>query len=397
MNITLFPPLNIYELGQRTNQEDAIAQWNNRLFILCDGMGGHERGEVASQTVCQSLVNWFRTNVNPNEPFCDDQLLAALEYTYTELDKQDDGGLKKMGTTLTLLYFHRQGATAAHIGDSRIYHIRPLLASPKLGEARRGLKGEDGLLYQSRDHSLVFDLYQAGEITFEEMRTSPQKNIITRAMQPGESNRVRADIVHITNILPGDYFYLCSDGMLENMTDEELVAFLSADGSDEQKRQRLVEATLGNQDNHSAWLIHVKDVIQEEGDALLVDEERTSRFNAINIHPTLAATDDEDVSIVEVAEPARQVTPPPIPQRVKSPMQKMYADWKKLLLFLIAILLLFFIGYRVFKPEKKDVRVDPVMVQPGNVGQNKTAKDSSKISKDSLRNKNNKAQDESNE
>lgn len=396
MNITLFPPLSIYELGQRTNQEDAIAQWNNRLFILCDGMGGHERGEVASQTVCQSLVNWFRTNVNPNEPFSDDQLQAALEYAYAELDRQDDGGMKKMGTTLTLLYFHSRGAIAAHIGDSRIYHIRPI-PSPKLGEARRGLKGEDGLLYQSRDHSLVFDLYQAGEITFEEMRTSPQKNIITRAMQPGESNRVRADIVLITNILPGDYFYLCSDGMLENMIDEELVTLLSADGSDEQKRQRLVEATLGNQDNHSAWLIHVKEVIREEGDALLTDEERTSRFNAINIHPTLAATDDEDVSIVEVAEPARQVTPPPIPQRVKSPMQKMYADWKKLLLSLIAILLLFFIGYRVFKPEKKDVRVDSVMVQPGNVGQNKTAKDSSKISKDSLRNKNNKAQDESNE
>ena len=300
MNITLFPPLSIYELGQRTNQEDAIAQWNNRLFILCDGMGGHERGEVASQTVCQSLVNWFRTNVNPNEPFSDDQLQAALENAYAELDRQDDGGMKKMGTTLTLLYFHRQGAIAAHIGDSRIYHIRPI-SSPKIGEVRRGLKGEGTVLYQSRDHSLVFDLYQAGEITFEEMRTSPQKNIITRAMQPGESNRVRADIVHITNILPGDYFYMCSDGMLEQMSNNELVALLSSDFSDEEKRQQLISVTANNQDNHSAWLIHVEEVILEKGDEELVNEELTARCNAINIIPQSVPETDDDVVIVKEA------------------------------------------------------------------------------------------------
>ena len=75
-----------------------------------------------------------------------------------------------MGTTLTLLYFACNGVTAAHIGDSRIYHIRPNV----------------GLLYQSRDHSLVYDLFQAGEISYEEMATFPQKNVITRAMSPGE-------------------------------------------------------------------------------------------------------------------------------------------------------------------------------------------------------------------
>ena len=53
MKISLYPPLSIHEIGQRPNQEDSIIQWNNRLFVLCDGMGGHEKGEVASQTVCQ--------------------------------------------------------------------------------------------------------------------------------------------------------------------------------------------------------------------------------------------------------------------------------------------------------------------------------------------------------
>ena len=90
MKIDIYPPLSIYELGQRANQEDAIAQWNNRLFVLCDGMGGHEKGEVASQTVCQSLVNWFQEHIHPDDVFSDSLLREALEYAYTELDKFDD-------------------------------------------------------------------------------------------------------------------------------------------------------------------------------------------------------------------------------------------------------------------------------------------------------------------
>lgn len=283
MKISLYPPLSIHEIGQRPNQEDSIIQWNNRLFVLCDGMGGHEKGEVASQTVCQSLVTWFEQNVNPDDLFTDDQLREALEYAYQQLDKYTDGNPKQMGTTLTLLYIHKLGATAAHIGDSRIYHIRP----------------EVGVLYQSRDHSLVFDLFQAGEITYEEMATFPQKNMVTRAMTPGEDNRHRPDIIHITDILPDDYFYMCSDGMLEQMSNEELVGLLSSDVSDEEKCIQLLQATINNQDNHSAWLIHIKEVNTEAGDESLVNEEPTARCNAINIIPKVIAANDDDVVIVE--------------------------------------------------------------------------------------------------
>ena len=262
MKITIHQPLYIFEIGQRANQEDSLypagekATSEDRLFVLCDGMGGHEHGEVASQTVCKALGNWFSDNMAPSQPLTDNQLLAALEYAYNALDTKDNGGIKKMGTTLTLLYIHARGITAAHIGDSRIYHIRPQSSSPsgRLGGA---------ILYQSRDHSLVFDLFQSGEISHEEMATFPQKNIITRAMQPGEENRMRPDIVHITDVQPGDYFYMCSDGMLEQMTNEELVALLSSDISDEEKRSQLIKATANNKDNHSAWLIHIKDVIYQ--------------------------------------------------------------------------------------------------------------------------------------
>ena len=283
MKNSLYPPLSIHEIGQRTNQEDAIAQWDNRLFVLCDGMGGHEKGEVASQTVCQSLVKWFENNIKDNS-FSDELFLAALEQAYSELDTFDNVSLRKMGTTLTLLYIHSEGITAAHMGDSRIYHIRPNV----------------GVLYQSRDHSLVFDLFQSGEISYDEMQNFAQKNIVTRAMTPNEDNRMRPDIIHITDIQPGDYFYMCSDGMLEQMNNNELAALLSSDVSDEEKRQRLIAATANNQDNHSAWLIHVKDIIREEGDEQLINEEPTARCNAINIIPNvIAENEEEDVVIVK--------------------------------------------------------------------------------------------------
>ena len=288
MKIELYPPLSIHEIGQRANQEDAIAQWDNRLFVLCDGMGGHEKGEVASQTVCQSLVKWFEENIK-DDTFTDDQLRDALEYAYTELDKYDDDSPKKMGTTLTLLYIHSKGVTAAHIGDSRIYHIRPS-------------KLDEGVLYQSRDHSLVFDLFQAGEISYDDLATHPQKNIITRAMTPGAENRTRSDIIHITDIHPEDYFYLCSDGMLEQMSNDELVTLLSSNATDEEKHQSLINATIQNKDNHSAWIIHVKSVTKEVGDESLANEELTARCNVINLIPKTIQDDVVDTEEAELAE-----------------------------------------------------------------------------------------------
>jgi len=285
MKISIFPPQSIHEIGQRPNQEDSIAQWNNRLFVLCDGMGGHEKGEVASQAVCQSLVRWFEQNIQ-EVSFTDDQLCDALEYAYTELDKYDDGGPRKMGTTLTLLYLHNKGVTVAHIGDSRIYHIRPSMHN-------------EGILYQSRDHSLVFDLFQAGEISYDEMATFQQKNIVTRAMTPGEDNRMRADIIHITDVQLGDYFYLCSDGMLEQMSNAEILSLFASDTTDEEKQRRLIEATINNKDNHTAWLIHIMNVVKEGGDEDLYNEEPSSRCNAINIIPKVIEASEDDVVIVQ--------------------------------------------------------------------------------------------------
>lgn len=316
MKIAIRQPQAIYELGQRDNQEDSIwplqgqATDQDFFFILCDGMGGHEHGEVASRIVSQNLAQYLRDHVNPEEIVSDQVLGEALEAAYQALDQADDEAAKKMGTTLCLLLFHRGGLTTMHIGDSRIYHVRP--------SAKK-------LLYQSKDHSLVYDLYQAGEISYEEMATSPQKNIITRAMQPGKDNRCKPSVVHITDLRPGDYLYICSDGMLEQMDNDALCQLFSSQDSDEAKRQQLVEATKGNKDNHSAYFVGIASVSSGEGDESLLDDEQTSKDNALNIRPVFeaeeVASDVEEVSVVEetprVGQPLRPQPLRPEPQAPK--------------------------------------------------------------------------------
>ena len=266
--------LSIYEYGQRKDkngnphQEDwiypssgTIDNGKDRLFILCDGMGGHAAGEVASAAVCEAMSKTINGALEKGEKFSEQLLLEAIEAAYNLLDERDtsEDGQKKMGTTMTCLMLHEGGATIAHIGDSRVYHIRP-----KTGK-------KQDVVFCTRDHSLVNDLIRIGEITEEEALNHPQKNVITRAMQPNLEHRYKADIITTKDIRPGDYFYLCSDGMLEQTSNDNLCFILANDVTDEEKRDMLVKVSKNNRDNHSAHLIHILDVqpASEIGDASL--------------------------------------------------------------------------------------------------------------------------------
>ena len=270
---------NLQELGQRTNQEDSLfpalgkSTSDARLFVLCDGMGGHEKGEVASATVCETLSRVILSAWHPGEVLSDELFLQALSVAYDALDAKDNGEERKMGTTLTFLCLHSSGATVAHIGDSRIYQLRP---ASKNSPAR--------IVFRTQDHSLVNDLVKIGEITEEEAKHHPQKNVITRAMQPCQEHRAKADIAHLTDILPGDYFYMCSDGMLEEASDENILNIITKpNATDEQKLEMLRNVTEENKDNHTAHLIHIDKV---EGDASIAsNEESHSPVKGIWITP----------------------------------------------------------------------------------------------------------------
>ncbi len=245
----------ILELGKRENQEDSLYppftgdSSGGSLFILCDGMGGHAAGEVASQTVCDVMSQYVNAHPREDGLFGETDFYAALNAAYDALDAKDTEDVKKMGTTLTFVKFHAGGCFTAHIGDSRIYQIRP---------------SENRILHVTRDHSLVNDLVRLGELTPEEAKTSRQKNIITRAVQPHQDQRTKADCLNITDLAVGDYFYMCSDGMLEQAEDGEILNTLSLSRSDEDKIVILRGATKDNKDNHSAHLIRIVEILEEE-------------------------------------------------------------------------------------------------------------------------------------
>ncbi|MBD5340083.1 MAG: serine/threonine-protein phosphatase [Bacteroides sp.] len=259
----------ISEFGQRKDaqgnphQEDSVYPAvgtltdDARTFILCDGMGGHEAGEVASATVCESMgASVANDGHDKNGIFTPIDFSNALTAAFDALDEKDNGAAKKMGTTMTFLKLHNDGAMVAHIGDSRVYHIRP------------GKTGEDTrIMFATEDHSLINDLIKIGELTREEARFSKQKNVITRAMQPNMEQRPNADVHNITDIKAGDYFYMCSDGMLEEpeMENGESLRniFSEKGGDDENKVQILRSVTEDNKDNHTAFVIHILDVIRE--------------------------------------------------------------------------------------------------------------------------------------
>lgn len=253
----------ICEFGQRKDaegrphQEDCLFPAcgqltdRDRLFIVCDGMGGHEFGEIASSTVCDAMS---RAVLEPpsEAPFTDETINHAVERAFDALDARDTGSVRKMGTTMTLLKLHKEGATLAHIGDSRVYHIRP----GKDADSTR-------ILHVTKDHSLLNNLLDIGELTEEDIPNFRQKNVITRAMQPNMEQRCMADIYHTMDIQPDDYFYLCSDGMLENTTDEHIRFIFSKEIPDSEKRKTLIKVTSRNNDNHSAIVVHILDVRKE--------------------------------------------------------------------------------------------------------------------------------------
>jgi protein phosphatase len=322
MKFEIFTPTVIHELGQRKNQEDSVfpakgaATETDRLFLVCDGMGGHAKGEVASANVIEAMTTWIKQRTLPDGRVTDGIIESALLSAHQRLDTLDDGAANKMGTTLTIVCLHSGGVSMGHVGDSRIYHIRP---------------SQKKILYKSIDHSLVYSLYLQGVISYEEMATSPQRNVITRAIMPGEENNDIIDIAHTSDVQPGDYFYLCSDGMLEDMTDAQLVEVLSSDASDVIKANTLVTMTASNKDNHTALLIKIKNVIAEPGDENLHNDEHISPYNEVAAAPIVPELDN--------STPVMHV-PPAAPANNKAANQNKQTNSNKKLLLLLAILLL---------------------------------------------------------
>ncbi len=289
MIIKIRQPQWLSEIGRKDNQEDFLwpnpssTDADNSIFLMCDGVGGHEKGEVASETAATALGLYLRNHFSSTNVVTADMFNEALAYAYDELDKVDTGAERKMGTTMTCLVLHRGGALIAHIGDSRIYHIRPSLAG----------KNRSGIIYQTTDHSLVNDLLRIGELTEDEVADFPQKNVITRAMQPHLERRYKADIYNIGDINAGDYFFLCSDGILEQLTNDTLGQILADNSLDDRGKIDAIKTVCygKTRDNYTCWLIPIDSVIAEDIDVKQDEEAVAVVENSYPPHDDDASTE----------------------------------------------------------------------------------------------------------
>jgi len=259
MEILLKQPYSFHQKGKRANQEDArfpdcdMPQGIKPAFVVCDGVGGQDKGEVASRTVTNA-IGTYMSNVDLTQNFDAKDFSLALEYAFAELSKAMNTDGREMATTMTFVCFHNGGAFCAHIGDSRIYHVRPNV----------------GILYRSEDHSLINALVHSGNITPEEAINHPQNNVLTRCMGYVESNSSRpsATSIQIDDIEAGDYFFICTDGVLHNMDDSHLVEIISSEISDKEKMDVIAKLCESSSDNNTAYLIGVDSVIHKTGNAL---------------------------------------------------------------------------------------------------------------------------------
>lgn len=330
MKIAIRKPLGYSQIGRKDQQEDAVwpsfadVTTDNPCIVLCDGVGGSEHGEVASQTSSKVIGEYLTAVAKSRSVVTEADVDAAVNLAYDELEKIDtgssEGGSISMATTLTCICLHEDGILAAHMGDSRIYLVRPGV----------------GLLYQSSDHSLVNALLQAGELTLEEARTFPRKNVITKAIQPHGNKRFKAEVHQLTDVKAGDYLFLCCDGVLEQLTNDRLVEILSMSCSDAEKVQILeAESTGRTKDNYTAYLIPIESA---EGESSIVQDDEVS--------VTMVETEADDKTMVPEKPIAvesfseRTVHKQAIPTVNRQNMKPMSTTKKKLSWQIIVIILL---------------------------------------------------------
>jgi protein phosphatase len=187
------------------------------LFLVCDGMGGAKSGNVASSLAADVFVQEIRRNWKHglDEYHIDQMLQNAVKLAnFTVFDQaQQFEEFNGMGTTLVAALVRGRKVTIIHVGDSRAYAITC-----------------DGIRQVTRDHSVVQMMLDRGELTPEQARTYPGKNLITRAI--GTEGIVKSDLAHLT-LDKGESLLLCSDG-LSNMMDEQEILFEVAHGVNKQ-------------------------------------------------------------------------------------------------------------------------------------------------------------------
>jgi PPM family protein phosphatase len=242
---------------QRDHNEDALFTLTTALvsdtrlipfglYIIADGMGGHQHGEVASAVAIRAMAGHvirelylplFNLIDRPPRLSLQETMETGVEEANEAVLKKDLGG----GTTLTAALILGERMTIAHVGDSRAYLI----------DMERNIE------VLTRDHSLVSRLVELGQITLQEAAVHPQRNVLYRALGQGEP--FVPDIITAPLPNPG-YLLLCSDGLWGVVEQEEILDIIFSTPTPEQACQKLIQVanTAGGPDNISVILVRMQ-------------------------------------------------------------------------------------------------------------------------------------------
>lgn len=212
----------------------------SNLFIVADGMGGHAAGDYASRTSVEAMKEFIDNSFEVNRVKILSQAVETANNVVYAMSRSDRN-LSGMGTTVVAATFVGSFVQIVNVGDSRAYIV-----------------SDKGIRQITVDHSLVEEMVKSGSLPREQARNHPEKNIITRAV--GIKNTVEVD-VFTEEIQFGDYVLLCSDGLTNMVTDEDIRDIILNSDDVEDAVVRLVDTAneQGGKDNISAILVRYEE------------------------------------------------------------------------------------------------------------------------------------------
>jgi len=237
---------------KRTHNEDTFAIIEDEnLYLVCDGMGGHASGEVASQISAETIKSFFQATaedpdstwpykMDKSRKYEENRLITGIKLANLRIFEaaQAEPKYRGMGTTIASVFFVPEGVYVAHVGDSRVYRIR----DAKIDQ-------------MTEDHSLLNDYMKMKKLTPEEIERFPHKNVIVRAL--GMKDSVKVD-TRFEVPKPGDIYLICSDGLSGMISDQEMLVLVEKTNHDLPTGcTKLVEAAnnQGGVDNISVVLV----------------------------------------------------------------------------------------------------------------------------------------------
>lgn len=215
-------------MGRHLNEDVCLTFYDNikntALLVVCDGMGGAKAGNIASEIAAVSFMDTMKShladinNIIEATQYINEAVLTANRNVIDRSSR--DAECAGMGTTLVAAAVTNNGVVITNVGDSRAYHVTATQ-----------------ITQVTKDHSVVEDMIDRGDLTRHEANTHPNRNLITRAI--GTSPETEPDFFFL-NLLGGEQLLLCSDGLSNIITEQELYSEISSESSVQEKCERLI-------------------------------------------------------------------------------------------------------------------------------------------------------------